>query len=143
MEAYINREEDYALRIIIYLATVGKMVKTKEICASLYLSRPTVFKIVNKLKTCGFLLTKTGKEGGLTVTEKAYDSSLFDILKCMGFSTRMNQCLNPEKGCELMCTCQVYTLLNDIQSDVEKRLKNAKIKEFLYTNSQQKLVNIY
>lgn len=142
MDSFIHREEDYALRIIIYLATVGKMVKTKEICSSLYLSKPIVVKIINKLKTCGLVATKTGKEGGLTVSECVYEKSLFDILECMGFSSRMNQCLHPHDVCLLMPICKVNALFSDIQKDVEKRLKSAKVKEFLFTDKDQKLVSI-
>ena len=144
MESFIHREEDYAIRIIIYLATVGKMVKTKEICTSLYLSRPIVLKIVNKLKSSGFLITKTGKEGGLTISEKVYEASIYDILKCMGFTSRMNQCLSPNIGCQLMPICKVNRLFCDIQKGVEEKLKNAKVKEFLFNNSQKdiKTVNI-
>lgn len=141
MQSLINREEDYALRIIIYLATVGKMVKTKEICENLFLSRPIVLKIVNKLKSSGFLITKTGKEGGLTVTEKVYDASLYEILHSIGFSSRINQCLYPETGCQLMCICKVNTLFNEIQIEIEEKLKNAKIKEFLFIDNKQKLVS--
>lgn len=133
MESFIHREEDYALRIIIFLATTGKMVKIKDICSSLYLSRPMVVKIVNRLKSCGFLITKTGKEGGLTVTPKVYDASVYDILVCMGFNSRMNQCLSPSIGCRLMPICRANLLFSEIQADVENKLKNAKIKEFLYT----------
>ncbi|MGD9808656.1 MAG: Rrf2 family transcriptional regulator [Deferribacterales bacterium] len=142
MDSFILREEDYALRIIVYLATEGKMVKTKDICNSLFLSRPIVVKIVNKLKSCGFLTTKTGKEGGLTVSEKVYDASLYDILACMGFKSRVNQCLNHNIGCQLMPICKVNMLFADIQNDVEKKLKNAKVKEFLFANKDKKLVNL-
>ena len=132
MSSFVHREEDYALRIIIYLAKVGKMVKTKEICSSLYLSRPIVLKITNKLKSCGFLTTKTGIKGGLTIAESVYDASLYDILKCMGFTSRMNQCLDHTEACELMSICKVNILFCDIQNDIEERLKAAKIKEFLF-----------
>jgi len=142
MDSFILREEDYAIRIIVFLATEGKMVKTKEICSSLFLSRPIVVKIINKLKSCGFLITKTGKEGGLVVAEKVYDASLYDILNCMGFTTRMNQCLAPNINCQLMPICKVNTLFAGIQNDVEKKLRNAKIKDFLFENKDNKLVNV-
>jgi len=142
MNSFIHREEDYALRIVIYLATVGKMVKTKDICENLYLSKPIVVKIVNKLKSCGFLSTKTGKDGGLTVAECAYEASLFDILQCMGFASRLNQCLQPNIGCQLEPICKVNMLFCSIQRDVENKLRNAKIKELLFSDYGKKLVNI-
>jgi len=132
MDSFVHREEDYALRIIIFLATIGRMVKTHEICSNLYLSRPMVLKIINKLKGCGFLITKTGKEGGLTIADSVHEASLYDILKCMGFTTRMNQCLSPAKGCQLMPICKVNALFCDIQMDIEDRLKKSKVKEFLF-----------
>lgn len=142
MDSFIHREEDYAIRIMVYLATEGKMVKIKDICSSLYLSRPIVVKIVNKLKSCGFLITKTGKEGGLAATEQAYSSSLYDVLSCMGFSTRVNQCLNHNATCRLMPICKVNVLFADIENDIIEKLKNAKIKEFIFNDKDNKLVNV-
>ena len=110
------------------------MVKTKEICSSLYLSKPIVVKIINKLKSCGFLITKTGKEGGLTIDPKVYDTSVYEILQCMGFTSRMNQCLSPTEKCELMPICKVNILFCDIQKGVEEKLKSARIKEFLFND---------
>jgi Rrf2 family nitric oxide-sensitive transcriptional repressor len=142
MDSFIMREEDYAIRIIIYLATVRKMVKTKEICTSLYLSKPIVAKIVSKLKSSGLIITKTGKEGGLTVSESAYEATVYDVLVCMGFNSRMNQCLAPNIVCQLMPICKVNRLFCDMQQDIEKRLKSAKIKDFLYKDRDQTLINI-
>jgi Rrf2 family nitric oxide-sensitive transcriptional repressor len=143
MDSFILREEDYAIRIVIYLATVGRMVKTKEICTSLYLTRPIVVKIIGKLKSCGFIITKTGKDGGLTVSKKACESSLYDILECMGFSSRMNQCLSPNVNCQLFPICRVNRLFSDIQGDIEAKLRNAKIKEFLFNdNISQNVINL-
>jgi len=141
MDAFILREEDYALRIIVYLATEGKMVKTKEICEHLFLSRPIVVKIINKLKSCGFLITKTGKEGGLAVSENVYNASLYDILTCMGFKSRVNQCTDPKVGCQMLPICKVNSLFCTIQKEMEEKLKKAKVKEFLYTDNNLKLVN--
>jgi len=137
MDSFLLREEDYAVRIVIYLATVDKMVKMQEISENLFLSKPIVAKIVNKLKSSGFLVTKTGKNGGLTVSDSVYEASLYDILLCMGFTARLNQCLHPKEGCRLMPICKVNSLFCDLQTEFEQRLKDAKVKEFLFKNKGQ------
>lgn len=136
MNSFILREEDYAIRIIVYLATVRKKVKIQEICTCLHLSRPIVVKIMNRLKTCGFVDTKTGKDGGLVVTEKVLEASIFDILTCMGFSSRVNTCLSSNDKCQLFPICKVNRLFSNLQRDVEERLKQAKIKEFLFSSEE-------
>ncbi|MGE4317924.1 MAG: Rrf2 family transcriptional regulator [Deferribacterales bacterium] len=136
MNSFILREEDYAIRIIVYLATVRRKVKIQEICSALFLSRPIVVKIMNRLKTGGFVDTKTGKEGGYTVSEKVFDSSVYDILVCMGFSSRVNTCLSNNDKCQLFPICKINRLFSNLQNDVEERLKQAKIKEFLFNSEE-------
>lgn len=116
------------------------MVKTQEICKSLYLTRPIVVKIISRLKSCGFIVTKTGKDGGLTVSEKVKDASLYDILCCMGFSSRMNQCLTKNQNCQLFPICKVNRLFSDIQQNIEEKLRNAKVSDFLFNNNKSQLV---
>lgn len=134
MNSFILREEDYAIRIIIFLATVSKKVKIQEICKSLYLSRPIVVKTLNRLKTCGFIDTKTGKDGGLIVTERVMEATIYDVLTCMGFSSRVNTCLTQNDSCQLFPICKVNRLFSNLQKDVEEKLKQAKIKEFLFNS---------
>lgn len=136
MDSFILREEDYAIRIIVFLATVGKQVKTDDICRSLYLSRPIVVKIINKLKNCGFIVTKTGKDGGLTIGEKTLEASMYDILACMGFTGRVNSCTTNNATCQLFPICKINRLFSNIQKDIEDKLKEAKIKEFLFNGNE-------
>ncbi|WP_277655786.1 RrF2 family transcriptional regulator [Seleniivibrio woodruffii] len=136
MDSFILREEDYAIRIIVFLATVGRQVKTDEICKSLYLSRPIVVKIINKLKSGGFIVTKTGKDGGLTISESTPEASMFDILSCMGFTGKVNACTSDHAACQLLPICKINRLFGDIQREIEERLKRAKIKEFLFNGNE-------
>jgi Rrf2 family nitric oxide-sensitive transcriptional repressor len=53
----------------------------------------------------------------------------------------MNQCVSPTAACKLMPICSVNVLFCEMQRDIEKKLKNAKIKEFLFENRDRKLVN--
>lgn len=141
MNSFILREEDYAIRIIIFLATLGAKTKIQDICKSLYLSRPIVVKTLNRLKSCGFIDTKTGKDGGLMITEKVMESTIYDVLTCMGFSSRVNTCLTSNNDCQLFPICKVNRLFSTLQKDVEDKLKQAKIKEFLF-NSKDLFTNL-
>ncbi|HCW92694.1 MAG TPA: Rrf2 family transcriptional regulator, partial [Flexistipes sinusarabici] len=93
MTHFIHREADYAIRIVAYLAGKNEKIKIKEVCERLYLSKPIVIKIVHKLRRCGIIITETGKNGGIKVSPRIVDLTLYDVLVCMGFNSSINICV--------------------------------------------------
>lgn len=131
MSDFINREEDYAIRIVVYLAGKEDMVKIDDIARDLFLSRPTVVKIVNKLKKCSLINTKTGKNGGIFSDSSVCDKSLLDILGCMGFDRKISMCADGSRLCGVGAFCNVNNYFSGIQDTVIKKLADAKVKDFL------------
>jgi len=135
MAYFIHREEDYAIRLVVYLAGQSGMVKMEDICKNLHLSKPTVAKLVSRLKTKGFVTTKTGKNGGLTPGENLKDKSLLDVLECMGFDRTFNACLEHPGYCELQPQCNITSYMAEIHSNIIKMLDKAKVGDFLFSKS--------
>ena len=136
MSDLISRESDYAIRIIAYIAGVNRQVKIAELTENLFITKPIVTKITQQLKKCGILITKTGKNGGLTLIEKIDDISLHQILKCMGFKSAINICTVKPSECKLNPICDITTFFAEIQQDFIKKLKQAKIKDFVFSEKE-------
>jgi len=141
MTHFIHREADYAIRIVAYLAGKKGKIKIKEVCEKLYLNKPTVIKIVHKLRKCGIIITETGKNGGIKVSPKIVDLTLYDVLVCMGFNSSMNICVDKPEECELNPICNITYFFSNIQNQIIDQLKKAKIKDFIFEDTE--LENLY
>lgn len=135
MPDFIHRESDYAIRIVAYIAGVDRQVKTSELMENLFLTKPIINKITQRLKKCGILTTKTGKYGGLTLNVNAQELSIYDILICMGFKSTLNICVDKPEDCLLNPICNITTFFNDLQQDIIIRMQNAKIKDFIFDST--------
>jgi len=143
MVHFIYREADYALRIVAYLAGKKEKIKIKELCEYLYLSKPIVIKIVHKLRKCGIINTETGKNGGIKVSPTVGDMTLYDVLTCMGFSSSMNICVGNPQECRLNPVCNITCFFSNIQNQIIEQLKAAKIKNFIFEDSEVRTLYQY
>lgn len=134
MAEYITREVDYAIRIVAYLAGKNERIKIDEICKKLYLKRPFVIKIIHKLNKCHILKTYTGKNGGILLAMDISELSLYDIFQCLGFKTTINICTEKPEHCELNPICNITTFFAGIEKSLVNKLKNAKIKDFIFND---------
>jgi len=130
----ITKEVDYAIRIIAYLIGKNELVKMEHISEKLFISPPNTVKILHKLSKCGIIETKTGKNGGILLNREAIDLSVFDVLTCMGFSSEINVCVNMPESCKLNPICNITNFFAEIQNQVIEKLKNAKIKYFMFND---------
>ncbi|QAR32471.1 Rrf2 family transcriptional regulator [Geovibrio thiophilus] len=132
MDSFIAREGDYAIRIVVYLAENGGMKKVEEISAAIGVPKPTTAKVINRLKKSGLITTRTGKNGGIEAAPSALDSSLYDILKCMGVTLDINVCVAHPSACSRKPFCRVTHRLAEIQSVMTEQLMNSKVKDFIF-----------
>lgn len=131
VDSFIAREGDYAIRIIVYLAESGGMKKMEDISNAIGVPKPTTAKVINRLKKCGLLTTRTGKYGGIQASASALDSSLYDILICMGINLKVNVCVLHPSACSRKPFCRVTHRLSEIQTGLTEQLMNSKVKDFI------------
>ncbi len=136
MNTIISRESDYAIRIVAYMAGVKRQVKITELVDNLFLSKSIVIKIIQKLKKCGIVVTKTGKNGGLSLVDTVDEITIYQILNCMGFKSTINICAVRPVICELNPICDITNFFIDIQKDFERKLKSARIKDFVFNEDE-------
>lgn len=131
LSSFIAREGDYAIRIILFLSENTGLKKVEEISDAIDVPKPMVSKIINRLKKCGLILTKTGKYGGIQASTSAPNASLYDILKCMGIDLDINVCTGHPGACSRKPFCRVTHRLADIQSMLVSQLVDSKVKDFI------------
>ncbi len=112
MQTYISREQDYALRITALLAGLpgGKFLPVSKIASVLNISKSFASRIVHKLKKADYINAYQGKYGGVYLAKPAGLISVYDILNCIGFKMKFNQCLCDGFNCTIMPLCKFHSV---------------------------------
>ena len=133
MSVYITREQDYALRVCMYLSQNGSksVVPISELAAAVAISRPIATKIVYQLKQHGIVGTTKGKNGGAFLLKKPYRIRLLDVLKAMGFQSSVNECLKIPGICPFHEKCKVHRFFDRMNRELLAKLNRTKISDFV------------
>lgn len=138
--SFIKREADYAIRIVACLMSKNQKVKIEEISKNLFLNRPIAVKVIHKLSKCKIVMTETGKNGGVYIPQHNRDLTIYDVLTCMGFVSTFNICVDQPEKCLLNPICRITSFFANIQRDIETKLKQAKIGDFVFDEDRLKIL---
>jgi Rrf2 family transcriptional regulator, nitric oxide-sensitive transcriptional repressor len=140
MNTLIKREYDYALRICAYLA--GKyeqgLTSISRLAQLLFLSRPFTTKIVFQLKNEHIVTTVQGKDGGVYLTNDPKDVSVYDVLRAMGYDSRLNECLAEGHQCPMEGICRLHVFFDQQEALLMNNLKEKKLSELIISDAQLK-----
>lgn len=124
---------DYAIRIILYLATENQIVPILELSTKLGIPQSLVFKINKKLKFAGIINTYSGLQGSVSLALPAERITLYQIVNIMESTTIINRCLEDDEYCSPFSTsyCPVRKFYCRLQNDIETALASITIASLL------------
>ena len=124
---------DYAIRIILYLATTNQVVPSLELSTRLGIPQSFVFKINKKLKSAGLIKTHSGSQGGVSLALPAERITLYQIINIMESTTKINRCLEEDEYCSRFATsyCPVRKFYCKLQNNIEVSLASVTIASLL------------
>ncbi len=107
----LNKQTDYALRILIYsaLESQDRLLSIQEVTDIYDLSRNHVMKIVQKLGQLGYLQTIRGKGGGFRIGKEPANINIGQLVRDMENSLALVDCEEP--ACRLSPGCQLKRAL--------------------------------
>jgi Rrf2 family transcriptional regulator, iron-sulfur cluster assembly transcription factor len=115
----INRQTDYAVRVILALAKrgTGARLSTKTIQQEMLIPPALMMRIVAHLAKTELLSTFPGREGGLMLPRPASQITLKDIVEAFEGPILLSQCLQArgEDDCPFQSNCPVCTKWGRIQ----------------------------
>lgn len=130
----INRETDYALRILRSLSD-GRKHPMKELCAQEDIPQQFAYKIIGKLSAAGLTDSTRGVGGGCSLTRDLREITLYDLIRILDTDHYINACLKPgyvcdwkEKNCSI---CSFHSHLLQIQGDLDRELKKHTVRDML------------
>jgi len=115
----INRQTDYAVRVVLALAKRGEVIRlsTTEIQQEMLIPPALMTRIVAQLSREGLINTFPGRDGGLMLPRPASQITLKDIVEAFEGPILLSECMQAkgEDDCPFRTNCPVRTKWGRVQ----------------------------
>lgn len=108
----LTRHSDYALRVLMLLATrPDDRVRIEDLSAALQVSENHLRKVVNRLSSLGVVSGRRGRQGGLLLAKEPSEINVGALIRQMEHTLSPIDCRNPP--CRLYRGCQLRGVLHE------------------------------
>ncbi|CAG1007695.1 HTH-type transcriptional repressor NsrR [Myxococcaceae bacterium] len=113
----LTRHSDYALRVLMRLATAPDERATVDQIADAYgISRAHLVKIVHRLARQGYVETSRGRHGGIRLARSASRIGLGDVIRDTEEIFALAECFAPDgEPCRIEAACGLRGVLDEAQ----------------------------
>jgi len=115
----INRQTDYAVRVLLALAKAGKgaRLSSSQIQREMLIPSAFMSRIVAQLARAGLVNTFPGREGGLMLPRPAAQITLGDVVEAFEGPILLSECLQArgEDDCPFRTNCPVSSKWGRVQ----------------------------
>ena len=116
----INRQTDYAVRVVLALAKRGENIRlsTAEIQQEMLIPPALMTRIVAQLAREGLVNTTPGRNGGLMLPRPAVQITLKDVVEAFEGPILLSECLQSkgEDDCPFRSNCPVRSKWGRVQA---------------------------
>lgn len=122
----LKMQTDYAIRILLYLSIVNRVVSTKELSKAMQIAETYCPKIIKQLKSADLIASEIGKDGGYRLAKKPSQINLFQIMTIMEDTINYNRCLEKDAYCsrDAVGDCVVHDIYETYQQMSEDYFKS-------------------
>jgi Rrf2 family protein len=128
----INREVDYAMRALVYIAGKGSAVASaSEMAVPLGVARPFLRKILQILNRKKILVSRKGRGGGFVLAKKPENIFLSDLMEIFQGPVSLNDCIFEERICQNYGTCSLRGKLAAVEETMLAGIKSISLKTLI------------
>jgi len=98
-------------------------VKVEDIVKRANIPQPYLHKILHALGKSGFIQTKRGYRGGMSLSRPSTQITLFDIVEAVQGEERMDRCLLGFSECSDEKSCPVHEFWKEEKENIKARMK--------------------
>jgi len=133
----LNRFTDYALRVMMHLATAnGRLMSTREIAAIHDAKYNHLAKVTQWLANEGYIETIRGRSGGITLARQPDQISIGTLVRKLESQTALVECMREDRGnCRLAAACGLAVVLKDAEESFFKTLDQVTLADVLKRQS--------
>ena len=127
----INRQTDYAIRVILALAKQGDeaMLPTAQIQREMAIPKAVSVRVVADLAKGGFIITYPGRDGGVKLARPAIEINLRQIVTHFEKNFTISECLHKGETCPFDQSCPVRCRWARLQTLILQELENTSFDE--------------
>jgi len=127
----INRQTDYAIRVILALAKEGDeaMLPTSQIQQEMLIPKALSLRVVAELAKGGFIVTNPGRAGGLKLARPAVEINLRQVVTYFEKNFTVSECLHNQESCPFDDNCPVRCRWARLQALIIQELENTTFDE--------------
>ncbi len=120
----ITRQADYAVRAVLYLASLnnGTRASTSQIAKEQEIPSSFLAKIVSQLSVAGVVQTSRGARGGVSLARSSEEITLLEVIEAIDGPITLNECVPDPSECPFGEDCTVHKIWLEAQRDLIKRL---------------------
>lgn len=124
---------DYAIQIVLYIAMKNRKVSLDELAENLNISKQHVYKFCEKLSNGEIIYIHDHTKDKFSLAKYPSEITMFDVLKSMENTIKINLCLEEEGYCRRFATklCPVRRFYYELQSKIEEELIKKTIQDLL------------
>ena len=115
----INRQTDYAVRVVLALAKRGEGIRlsSAEVQQEMLIPKSFMTRIVAQLSRHGLINTHPGRDGGLTLPRPAFAITLKDVVEAFEGPILLSECMQVkgEDDCPFQSSCPVRSKWGRVQ----------------------------
>lgn len=137
----LNRQSDYALRILLFLALQPAYEQSTldEISAKFVIVRNHLTKIVAQLAKLGYIHTLRGKGGGIKLTDKGRQENLYNVIAHFEPTFQPIDCYG--LACPIAGACHLENILDEASSAYIQVLAKYQVADLVpHEQSRQQLM---
>jgi Rrf2 family protein len=140
----ISRKIDYALRAMIFLASIPgeAVVPFREIARRMEVPEDFLAKILKLLVDQGLVRSTRGPHGGYSLARPAQDVSFLDVIEAVEGPVALNVCLDGDEACGREPGCTMASVWKLGQEKMLEVYRDAKLSELRLPPDSADVVNL-
>jgi Rrf2 family protein len=127
----INRQTDYAIRVILALTKHGEeaILSTSQIQQEMLIPKRLSLRVVAELARGGFIITYPGRNGGLKLSRPAVEINLRQVVTHFESNFTISECLHGTDTCPFDNSCPVRCRWARLQALILQELESTTFEE--------------
>lgn len=127
----LSLQTDYALRTLMYLASVSNRATIGDVAEFFQIPAPNVAKVVNQLARLGYVRSVRGIGGGIELAVATDEVTIGELVEAFEGSMHLLECVGTDEVCVIQSYCKLRNVLARAEQVQVDYLKSVKLSDVL------------
>ena len=141
----LSLHADYALRVLVYLAThPDETISTARISSAYGISKHHLVRVVSTLDRAGYLLVTTGRAGGIRLAREPREIRLGEVVRRAEPNLRLVECFDERTNtCPIISACGLKARLQEALNAFLRDLDRHTLADLMIERRKDRLQELF